>query len=431
MKKKLSEISEVVQIQAPRSIVLMVCVVVPLVILAVATIGFWLGRNSHHTFSADGVSPVQNSILKNKSGENTYHLKPGPWGDFECQKTFIEIPDEYLSIRVHEAAKVRWFFEGYSAESLMALLNAAELSAAEKSALLDKAKWDIAPNGIYINPPTETILSLSPASRAKIYNVLMEFDENPQQQQSFHWPVNLADSIFANPELSSQTRDLVKKLCYSHARQIMFADLPTVLNSLPNEKEKRRLEKALSRRPTLLMRIILSPKSDTESLMKYWGIAGSAMNIRPILEAAASIPEGTKLSILNLLPPGPTARLFTYPFPTVGAQVDCHWTSFNFFKDIADPPTTDGSYWKRKLDLEYYPVLSDPRYGDLVMLVKPNGAITHSCVFLADNIVYTKNGANATVPWMLMTMPDLLDDYQSDMPEGETLRVNYYRNKSY
>ena len=35
------------------------------------------------------------------------------------------------------------------------------------------------------------------------------------------------------------------------------------------------------------------------------------------------------------------------------------------------------------------------------MLFRPDGIIIHACTFLADNIVYTKNGANATVPWTL------------------------------
>jgi hypothetical protein len=95
------------------------------------------------------------------------------------------------------------------------------------------------------------------------------------------------------------------------------------------------------------------------------------------------------------------------------------------------PPTNDGSYWKRKLDTEYYPVISDPRFGDIAMLVKRDGTIIHSCVFIADNIVYTKNGASATVPWVLMALPELLEAYSAEVPSEQTLRVEYYRNKNY
>jgi hypothetical protein len=54
---------------------------------------------------------------------------------------------------------------------------------------------------------------------------------------------------------------------------------------------------------------------------------------------------------------------------------------------LVGAPTTDGRYWKRKLDAEYYLVTSDPRYGDLAMLTTPKGTIIHACVFLADEIV--------------------------------------------
>ena len=76
-------------------------------------------------------------------------------------------------------------------------------------------------------------------------------------------------------------------------------------------------------------------------------------------------------------------------------------------------------------------VFSDPRYGDLVFLVKANGDIIHSCVFLADDIVYTKNGGHFTAPWMLATIPDLVDNYSAYVAPEEKLTVAYYRNKYY
>jgi len=86
---------------------------------------------------------------------------------------------------------------------------------------------------------------------------------------------------------------------------------------------------------------------------------------------------------------------------------------------------------KQKLDSEYFPVFSDPRYGDLVFLVKPNGDIIHWAVFLADDIVYTKNGGHFTAPWMLAKISDLVDIYSPYVSSDEKLIVAYYRNKYY
>jgi hypothetical protein len=46
-------------------------------------------------------------------------------------------------------------------------------------------------------------------------------------------------------------------------------------------------------------------------------------------------------------------------------------------------------------------------------------------VYLADNIVYTKNGNNYRQPWMLMRIPDLLATYPNTPP----MRPIYMRRK--
>jgi hypothetical protein len=49
-----------------------------------------------------------------------------------------------------------------------------------------------------------------------------------------------------------------------------------------------------------------------------------------------------------------------------------------------------------------------------------------SCpVFIADDVVFTKNGANLQQPWKLMKMEDLLARYPEDYP----LRVAMFRLK--
>jgi hypothetical protein len=42
--------------------------------------------------------------------------------------------------------------------------------------------------------------------------------------------------------------------------------------------------------------------------------------------------------------------------------------------------------------------------------------IKHSAVFLADDLVFTKNGDNYRQPWMIMHIPDLLATYPATPP---------------
>ena len=50
-------------------------------------------------------------------------------------------------------------------------------------------------------------------------------------------------------------------------------------------------------------------------------------------------------------------------------------------------------------------------YGDILLLMNDRNEIKHSAVYLADDLVFTKNGNNYRQPWMLMHIPDLLATY--------------------
>jgi hypothetical protein len=181
------------------------------------------------------------------------------------------------------------------------------------------------------------------------------------------------------------------------------------------------------------VRLHITPESNIRDLLSYWGKAGEEKNLRPLFESVAKIPRGTRLSLMSLLPPMPASRLYTFPFPSTQPieHDNCHWTSFNFFKDPPDNRYCDSKFIPEKLETDYYPVFSDLRYGDLIFLAKPSGAIIHSAVFIADNIVYTKNGGHFLSPWMLMSIPDMLDVFSATLPADQKLKVMYYRNKYY
>ena len=71
-----------------------------------------------------------------------------------------------------------------------------------------------------------------------------------------------------------------------------------------------------------------------------------------------------------------------------------------------------------------------PQYGDVLMLSLPDGSIVHSAVYLADDIVFTKNGDTSVHPWMLSRIPDMLAQYSFMVEPGEHLTVSYVRDRS-
>jgi hypothetical protein len=157
--------------------------------------------------------------------------------------------------------------------------------------------------------------------------------------------------------------------------------------------------------------------------------------VRTIFESIAEAPHGGTLGIINVLPPLPSSQMFVYPVPDnplngPSPVRDCHWSSFNFFNDVPDQKLSDPNCFLQKLKEDYSPAAGDPRYGDIALFSKPSGSIVHSAVYLADDILYTKNGATFTYPWMLETLSDLLKQYSFQVEPGEKLVVSYFRRKN-
>lgn len=64
-------------------------------------------------------------------------------------------------------------------------------------------------------------------------------------------------------------------------------------------------------------------------------------------------------------------------------------------------------------------------FGRQLFLLDDKNSALHSAVYIADKIVFTKNGDNNLQPWMFMHVKDLTGMYSSAPP----LRMLVYRNK--
>ena len=193
--------------------------------------------------------------------------------------------------------------------------------------------------------------------------------------------------------------------------------------------------KALTRQKTMLVRLRVTKDSDLKMLSAYWGKGRWAPSIRTLLEAIDRVPGDTFSSIIALLPPLPGSQIYSYPvvqstqLNSTAPIRDCHWTSLNFFSDPAETRPVDAASFMREIATDYFPISGDPTFGDIIILAKPDGEIVHSAVFIADEIVFTKNGATPIFPWMFSTVPDLLKQYSFLAPEGQQLTLRYFRNK--
>ena len=121
--------------------------------------------------------------------------------------------------------------------------------------------------------------------------------------------------------------------------------------------------------------------------------------------------------------------LYTYPSPAdPGSQsfLDCHWTTLNFFNATPDRQFEDINIVSATFKRDYHPITGQAALGDVLLLVNAAGTVLHSCVHVADDIVFTKNGASSSAPWILMTLADVVAYYPSDGP----IDVQRYRSRS-
>ena len=401
---------------------------VPCLAVSCAAVGYIAGF-FHWPLNANTKAPVS---LVNIADRAT-SLKPGPWGNLESLPLYIEPPEEYLPVKHRlEESGLAWKFAGYTPALLSALFDLGDFNSDQKTELLDQSKWAVSNDGIVINPSSDLIISLSPHSRKVIYGVLAQIPGNAVRNNRSYFPANKFDEYFAKSGLSPDIVELVRKLSFPHGSLLFFCDAPLVLSKLDNYQDKLRLMKVLTRKSTLLLKVHIMPDTDINALVDYWSKGAPAKDIKPILQSLADVPGGARMGIGKFFPRLPRESLYTFPYPSqdpAAVNKDCHWTALNFFNDPPDARYTDINAVKQRLTGDYYPVPSDLRYGDILELVRPNGDAIHSCVFIADNVVYTKNSAQPTEPFMLMTIPDMLDAFSSLVPEGETLKIVAYRSK--
>jgi hypothetical protein len=187
---------------------------------------------------------------------------------------------------------------------------------------------------------------------------------------------------------------------------------------VPDETEHRAITKALSRRTGLLVKLRVRPDSDLEALTKYWAPGGRAKDVGALLESLTKVSGGTTIDISHLLPGFARMRLNTFPKPPATPeeiQPDCYWTAMNFFKNPPDAPYVNDAVWRQEL-AENYTQAEHPTFGDLLFLVQADGVPQHAAVFIADDVVFTKNGGNQRQPWLLMKVEDMLARYPSSQP---------------
>ena len=317
---------------------------------------------------------------------------------------------------------------------MIELLKSANISQERIDKLLPDSAWKLENGDIWLTTCDELILGLTPEGRSKIYSILASFNENVDLFETVWFRPETLDKQLNESGLADSSIKLLKSMLYQNGSSLLlFNDRDTALRQIPSISEKKLFIKTVTRKSTLMARLKIDAESDINALAGYWDAGGRHKDILPLLQSLQRVEGGLNMSLVYLLPQFIRDRLYTYPFPSSDAHApkqDCFWTAFNSFNEHPDDRFCDLQYASQVLQSDYYGIAQPTRLGDLVFLSDANNQAIHAAVFIADDIVFTKNGFHCTQPWMLMHLKDMVETYSAKLPQGKQMKVLYFRRKN-
>ncbi len=357
-------------------------------------------------------------------------VRVGPWGELIVRDIKLGRPAEFLTAEVATPPPETWTFNGMKPEAVKALLVKHGLTAAQVAAIFAPGTFTVTDAATVLKPAPEFLLSLGATTRSQLSLGLAGLGVYLYLDYPFIFPGDNFDSICADQELHPDDVVLLKKLVYANGAARQLSDYDTLLNLIPTLERRVTVARALSRQSAVFAALAIKPDTDIDKLASYWGSVPNVRitDIRPLMRALKNLPEGGNLSLFYVLPKFARDRLYTFPLPPQPGDpiMDCHWSTFNFSSETPDNRFNDPNYASQFIQKNYYQIAAPALYGDILLLINDKDEIKHSALYLADDLVFTKNGNNYRQGWMLMHIPDLLATY----PANPAMKAVYMRRKT-
>ena len=374
-------------------------------------------RPKHSQFSyAVAPSPAPVSAASTTSRRGVKLCAPGPWGEIEYHYMYLEASNERVSEFKMPSTVPRWSFPGQTKAGLADFFQRTGIAPAVIERWLG-ACWLEQGGVAHVLVPVGDLEALTVEQRGAIYAVLAEWECNAFHRDPVFITGGDARAFLEGADIGQEDRAWFERMCYRRGSVLCFADIPALLGRARSDSDARRLFKLCSRTRTLVARMRLGPQTDYAALEDYWTKGGRRKDVLTMLRSVAGAPGAEHLDIIHLLPPLPRKWLFSYPpleLAIHGRMPDCHWSSLNFFNYEPLDYYLDTRLAASHVLERYEPVDAPYRFGDVLFFLEgPDARAFHSCVFIADDIVFSNNGENAAAPWVFSHLGDLREVYLS------------------
>ncbi len=377
------------------------------------------------------LAPARSSEAAATQAQPGSDLPAGPWGRLITTPLVISPPLEYVAADWGgwPDGPVQWNFPGVSREELEAFLVTAGMPRDQIATVLSGARPEAATHGLVVTPSPDLRRTLSPDVRARLYLQLARSTRNVEQESAFRFFGDSADAWLKGSLMSAESLRLIEPLIYRDGPALRFSDVDLVRSQIHDPAELQRIAKTLLRQSTMLVKLTVSSPADVGPLVDYWGRGGRRTDIRPLLESLAEPGSSQPIDIVHLLPGIVRNHLYRYPRISTAdldrpVLANCLWTALNFFRVEPDDRYLDVDVAIDTLRRDYFVVESGFQLGDVIALLDEQGTLFHVVVYLADDLVFTKNGTSPMAPWIIAPLDQVKAFYHT---RSASPRLIYHR----
>jgi hypothetical protein len=346
-----------------------------------------------------------------------YTATAGPWGDLRGSYIYLEAPKTLVENFPLPSTQPRWSFPKERASELPAILTKAGLAADLVARLISKERLVDEDPYIHMLPTVQEVEAMTPQSRSILYTELAKVPLNEFYVDPVLIIGTTVEDWYKGSKLRPELIGRIKALSYSRGETTAFSDISVLLNYAQSDSEARAIFKSFTRTRSLMVRLYLDKSSNVPEIVAYWsfGIGIRRKDIEPLIQSIIESESIHDLPLSHLLPALARKLIYTYPgldLAKNGLLPDCHWTSLNFYNFEPHQYLLDSRLATSQV-LESFTAVEPPyQFGDILFFLdNSTGDAFHSCVHLADSLVYTKNGRNVLSPWIISTLEDVKKVY--------------------
>ncbi len=361
-----------------------------------------------------GVStPTKTQNQKVISNPNVFYASPGVWGKLRCAYIYLEAPKQLIENYPLPNTQARWGFPEALRNDLPALFQRVGLPEIVSQSLLDPKTMVAVEGMIFVFPKGPDLEAITPDTRSLLYTELAKYPINEYYVDPVLIIGQTVKEWYRTSKLRPELIQKIDQLAYKRGETTAFSDIPYLLSFAQTDSEARTIFKAMTRTRGLMVKIEADHDTNIDEVVGYWtlGMGLRRKDVEPLFQSIIDTDGIEALPLSHMLPALVRKLVYTYPSLDMGKNgilPDCHWTSLNFFNYDPHEYLLDSRLATSAVLEKFEPINPPYKYGDILFfLSNATGDAYHSCVYLADNLVYTKNGRNLLSPWLIMKREDV------------------------